>query len=148
MQQYYNMGWKWCCGIGFSLPYERLLILCILTWFVASYYLSGECTNECQLLLPSPHPSCSLQCMVAGAIFQQNFHISCSIQISFQINSAILQKLSPAHQRIKCRGYEHLNVFCMFGVYADTMTLAWGGGGSSLPHQSPQGNSGRPQLVI
>lgn len=121
MQQYYNMGcflwnvmqplWDENDGIGFSLPYERLLILCILTWFVASYYLSGECTNECQLLLPSPHPSWSLQCMIVGAIFQQNFHISCSIQISFQINSAILQKLSPAYQRIKCRSYEHLNAF-------------------------------------
>lgn len=128
-----------------SLPYERFLILCILTWFVASHYLSGECTNEHQLLLPSPHPSWSLQCMMLLVCTRRSYfptefpyimfysnqfsdEFSCSAKIISSTSADVMQKLWAFE--------------CIRLVF--TLTLWLRPGGSSLPHQSLQGNSGRP----
>lgn len=67
-------------------------------------------------------------------------HTSCSIQISFETNSAkYLQHIGA----IKLWAFEYI---CL--VFTLTPWLWPSGGILPLPHQSWQANSGRPQLLI
>lgn len=87
-------------------------------------------SSSCTLLIRHDHFSGQwYQRARAGAIFQLNFHISSSIQISFQMNLAILQKISQTHQQIYCRGSEQLNEF----VWRFHWHHDFGLGGGCLP---------------
>lgn len=107
------MGWFDVVGSHFalSLPHERFLILCIWTWFVASHYLSGECTNECQLLLPSPHPSWSLQFMMTPVCTEEQELFFNRIFIYPVLFKSVLRWIQPF-----CKNY--LQHICEFKLWA------------------------------
>lgn len=68
----------------------------------------------------------------AGAIFQHNFHIYCSIQTIFW-RIQLFCKNDLWH--ISGFNAEALSIWMyLFGVYVDTMTVAWGGPLSPTSH--------------